>query len=357
MKTDEEKVKEIIAGQAGEWVAAHQAGSLDAAERRAFYAWLTASPVHVEEYLGVALVSRRLPIAAADPDMPLAAILERVRGEADSVASMGTPPQSLRVRARVLPRRWLWAAVPAALVAVGVALVWWRADHVTAERYATRHGEMRSWRLSDNSTLRLNTDTSVTARFSHSERLIEIDRGQALFEVAHETIRPFRVVAGDASALAVGTTFSVYREAGSSLVTVVQGRVIVSTIVAGSKSVTARMGEQVRVRDGEPPGPANPADVQRSTAWLHRQIMFEREPLVLVAAEFNRYSALPIDIETPALGTLPITGIFSVDDTETFLDFLRTFQGVSIQATSTRIRVFQAAPTTPAGPPTDRGNF
>jgi ferric-dicitrate binding protein FerR (iron transport regulator) len=90
---------------------------------------------------------------------------------------------------------------------------------------------------------------------------------------------------------------------------------------------------------------------------LHRQIVFEREPLALVAAEFNRYSALPIDIETPALGTLPITGIFSVDDTETFLDFLRTFQGVSIQATSTRIRVFQAAPTAPAGPPTDRGNF
>jgi len=62
MNPDEEKVRELIACQAGEWVAAHQASGLDAAERRAFYAWLIASPIHVEEYLEVALLSRRLSI-------------------------------------------------------------------------------------------------------------------------------------------------------------------------------------------------------------------------------------------------------------------------------------------------------
>jgi transmembrane sensor len=356
MNTDEEKVREIIASQAGEWVAAHKAGPLDVAERRAFYAWLTASPVHVEEYLGVALLSRRLPIAAADPDMPLEAILERVSGEPDNVASIDRASPSLQLERHGLPRSWLWAAVPALFAAVVVGLFWWRGDHVTSERYTTRHGEMRSWQLSDNSTLRLNTDTSVTAHYSHSERLIKIDRGEALFEVAHEPLRPFRVVAGTASAMAVGTTFSVYRQAGSALITVVQGRVTVSTVVGSSGSVTAQGGEQVRVKDGEPPGPATAADVQRSTAWLHRQIVFEREPLASVAAEFNRYGALPIDIETPALGTLPITGIFSVDDPETFLDFLRSFHGVAIEATSTRIRVFQVVPT-PATPTTGRPNF
>jgi transmembrane sensor len=106
--------------------------------------------------------------------------------------------------------------------------------------------------------------------------------------------------------------------------------------------------------DGQPPQPPTPADVQRSTAWLHRQIVFEREPLARVTAEFNRYSPRPIDIETPALGTRLITGIFSVDDTETFLDFLRTFDGVTIQATPTRIQVFQAAPIRPAAPSVKR---
>jgi transmembrane sensor len=355
MNPDEEKVRELIACQAGEWVAAHRAGGLDAAERRAFYAWLIASPVHVEEYLEVALLSRRLPVAAADPELPLETILDRVREEPESVTRIGNAPHPSRAAPRARPqRRWLWAAVPAGLAVIAVTLFWLRGEHVTPERYATRHGEMRSWRLGDNSTLRLNTDTSVTARYSHSQRLIEIERGEVLFEVAHESARPFRVVAGTASVLAVGTTFSVYRQGGSTLVTVVQGRVGVSTVTAGSISVNAGAGEQVRVMDGERPQPPTRADVQRSTAWLHRQIIFEREPLALVTAEFNRYSPRPIDIETPALGTLPITGIFSVDDTETFLDFLRTFDRVTIEATPTRIRVFQAAPKRPAARPAER---
>ena len=358
MNTDGEKVREIIACQAGEWVAAHQSGVLDAAERRAFYAWLTTSPVHVEEYLGVALLSRRLPVAAADPELPLETILDRAREETEGVTRVGKAPHSARAAPRARPqRRWLWAAVPAGLAVIAVTLFWWRGEHVTPERYATRHGEMRSWRLGDNSTLRLNTDTSVTARYTRSQRLIEIERGEVLFEVAHESGRPFRVVAGTTSVLAVGTTFSVYRQVGSTLVTVVQGRVGVATLTAGSKSVIAGAGEQVRVMDGEPPHPPTPADVQRSTAWLQRHIVFEREPLALVTAEFNRYSPVPIDIETPALGALPITGIFSVDDTETFLDFLRTFHGVTIQATPTQIRVFQAAPMRPAAPPAKRRNL
>jgi len=227
---------------------------------------------------------------------------------------------------------------------------------VTTERYATRHGELRSWQLSDRSMLRLNTDTAVTVRYSRSERLVEVDRGEALFEVAHEAHRPFRVVAGTASALAVGTVFSVHRETSSTLVTVIQGRVAVSSAGSGGGVATVGAGEQDRVTDGEPPDKVTPADIERSTAWLHRQIEFEREPLATVAAEFNRYSAVPIEIETPALRTLPITGIFSVDDTETFLDFLRTFPGVTVQATSSGIRVLQAPPATPSPHPTHRGS-
>jgi transmembrane sensor len=348
MSTSEEQVREIIAGQAGEWFVAHRAGPLDAAERHAFHAWLTISPVHIEEYLGVAALARHLPVAADDPQMPLEGILERLRSESGGVARLErtSPPSSARAKTRP-QHRWLWAAVPAALAAIAFALLWWNGDQVATQHYATRHGELRSWRLSDQSMLRLNTDTSVTVRFSRSERLVELDRGEALFEVAHEPRRSFRVVAGTANTRAVGTTFSVHRDTGSTLVTVVQGRVAVSALGSGGGVATVGAGEQVRVTDGEPPGPVTPADVERSTAWLHRQIVFERAPLAMVAAEFNRYSALPIEIETPALRTLAISGIFSVDDTETFLDFLRTFPRVTVQATSNRIRVFEVPPTTP----------
>src|SRR5262249_25489047 len=110
-------------------------------------------------------------------------------------------------------------------------------------------------------------------------------------------------------------------------------------------------GHSVRVLAGQPPGSVVPADLSQATAWLQRQIIFESEPLAAVAMEFNRYSPVPIEIETPALRTLPVSGVFSVDDTETFLDFLRSLEGVSIASTSTRIRVYQSVTPDRGSPP------
>jgi hypothetical protein len=82
-------------------------------------------------------------------------------------------------------------------------------------------------------------------------------------------------------------------------------------------------------------------DAQHTTAWLHRQIMFEHEPLERVASEFNRYASKPFEITTPALGALEISGVFATDDTAAFIAFLRRLDGVRVEITATRIRVLQ----------------
>jgi transmembrane sensor len=343
MNTSDEQVREIIAQQAGEWFVAHRAGSLDATERRAFDAWLTASPVHVEEYLGVALLSRHLPAAADDPEMPLETILERARETEAERESALKPPSRISEPTEEHARpshTWRWVtAIASVVVVIGITLLWWSSGHVATERYATRHGEMKTWRLTDNSILHLNTDTALTVRYSHTERLVDIDHGEAFFEVPHEPTRPFRVIAGTANVVAVGTSFDVYREAHSTRVTVTEGRVAVGARDLGSTPLSVSAGEQVQVSPGSPPTHATPADFSRTTAWLRRQIAFDDEPLEAVAAEFNRYSKVPMEITTPELRTLSITGTFSVDDTESFVAFLRAMEGVRVEVTTTRIRV------------------
>jgi len=79
----------------------------------------------------------------------------------------------------------------------------------------------------------------------------------------------------------------------------------------------------------------------RSTAWLRHEIMFDHEPLERVAAEFNRFAPKPIEIATPALRSLQISGVFATDDTEAFIAFLRTLKGVRVEVTATNIRVSQ----------------
>ena len=62
--------------------------------------------------------------------------------------------------------------------------------------------------------------------------------------------------------------------------------------------------------------------------------MFEHEPLERVASEFNRYAAKPIEIATPALRKLEISGVFATDDTEAFIAFLRSLKGVRVEVTA-----------------------
>ncbi|MGB8692521.1 MAG: FecR domain-containing protein, partial [Steroidobacteraceae bacterium] len=76
-----------------------------------------------------------------------------------------------------------------------------------------------------------------------------------------------------------------------------------------------------------------------TTAWLRRQIVFHDEPLEQVAAEFSRYTAKPIEIATPALRKLRISGVFATDDTDAFIAFLRSLKGVRVEVTATSIRV------------------
>jgi transmembrane sensor len=83
-----------------------------------------------------------------------------------------------------------------------------------------------------------------------------------------------------------------------------------------------------------------PVDVQQTLAWLQQQIAFERRPLGEVAEEFNRYGPIPIQIDDAALRALPISGVFDAYDIDSFLAFLQTPDGVRVERTSARIRVF-----------------
>ena len=361
MISNEEQVRAAIAEQAAVWLVANDEGPLDAPQAAALAAWLRASPVHVEEFLRASVIARDLRDARTDPEYSLETVLAQARSEDD------TPVRPLwrRVVApvgRMPSRRWLTAAVAMAAV-VGLSLglpSLWRVRPVapvgvgvgtTALHFETGHGEQLSRRLADSSMLHLNTDSAVTIRFSKMERLVTLTSGQAEFEVAHEAARAFRVRTGSAEVVAVGTQFDVRLEEDSTVVTVIEGRVAVGpSPMLGKPGTNANdapqyvhvgANQQIRVTEAEWPAMPISVDAQRATAWLHREIVFDHEPLQRVAAEFNRYAPKPIEIVTPALQNLQISGAFATDDTDAFIAFLRTLKGVRVEVTATRIRVSQ----------------
>jgi len=341
MHNRDEEIRSLIARQAADWFVAQRDGSLGPLERKAFDEWLLASPVHVDEYLGVTAVALALPTAADDPEFSIDAVLQRARLADDAeVRPLRAPALTPRVaRARHPAWQRMQFAAVIALIALVFGAYWWSTTRVTPQLYATAHGEQHSWPLADHSVLRLDTDTAVTVRYGRTERLVELVRGQAYFEVAHEPARHFRVAAGTTNIVAVGTQFDVRRDGALTIVTVIDGRVMVSSTDAAHRQVPVSAGEQLRVIDGALPDHAIPVDAQRSAAWLRHQISFDQEPLGAVVAEFNRYGVVPIEIESPSLASLQVSGVFTIGDTDTFVAFLRTLDDVTVQATPARIRV------------------
>lgn len=349
MTPSNEDVRAAIAQQAAEWFIANHSGSLTEKEGAEFLTWLRDSPAHVREYLGVARIAHRLPAAVGKPQVPLETFLAQ--------AANAPAPRSIRPIKDIPVRRWQTAAViMAVFAAVGLGLFSLlelrSTTHVPAPttlHFETRHGEQQTHHLADNSVLHLNTDTAVTIRYTKTERLVVVSSGEADFEVAHEPGRAFRVFAGAAQLVDLGTQFDVRLEQDSTVVTVVEGQLRVGPSPMLQSSTSSGQGgfvqlsanQQIRVIKGEWPPAAATVDAQRATAWLHRQIMFEHEPLQRVATEINRYAPKPIEIVTPELRDLEISGTFSTDDSQEFIAFLRTLEGVQVEVTATRIRVSQ----------------
>ena len=363
MTGNDERVRSLITQQAADWFIANRAG-LSARERELFAGWLKASPVHVEEYLALSVLAHDLRQAGAGHAGSANELMARAWIEDHRSVEPFWPRFMAGIR-ELTSSRWQAAALTMAalaMVALGLSLLWRLSpvahapaiSEFTVLHFATRHGEQQTERLADDSLLHLNTDTEVTVRYDAKERRVTLTAGEADFEVTHESGRPFRVFAGSAEVVDLGTRFDVRLDAGSTVVTVVEGRVAVglSPMSAGgganlpwqggpTRSVQLGANQQVTVAESDWPAAPVAVDAQRSTAWLHRQISFDHEPLERVAREFNRYSHTPIEITTPALRKLEISGVFSTDDTDAFIAFLRSLDGVHVEVTPTRIRVSQ----------------
>ena len=121
-------------------------------------------------------------------------------------------------------------------------LVYLRSDAVV-----TGVGEQRTLTLEDGTRIQLNTDTRAVVRYDERLRRVELEKGEAMFEVARRPDWPFVVTAGDRQIRALGTAFVVRREA----------EVLAVTLVEGKVTVTPTVDEQV-------PGPAPEAEYRQS---------------------------------------------------------------------------------------------
>jgi transmembrane sensor len=238
-----------------------------------------------------------------------------------------------RIRATARPSAlWTWIAAHRLRVSALVALpavcvlVFWLSTltGTSAEYYETGVGEQRVVKLADQSIVNLNAATRLRVAYSRHLRSVELLGGEALFDVVHDTGRPFEVRADGGTTRAVGTRFDVRMRPGSTEVAVLSGAVDVSP------PVDARTRKLVRVARGEsvvymPDGSVTvptPLDQNRIAGWQAGKFVLSHATLREAVAESNRYNRTPVVLEAPQYGDRQISGIFRIGDVEAFVTAL-----------------------------------
>jgi transmembrane sensor len=353
------KLNSQISEEAAEWFIEFRTGDIDMAGRRAFDIWVRSSQEHLRAYLEIAAIWNECDALDAQRAWDTDALISLAD---DNVVPLTVPDTAVHadnaVSGTEQPRRkhgsvrYAIAASVAFLVCTLAALTW--LQFYGLPTYTTDVGEQRSVRLTDGSTVELNSRSRLRIHFTDAERAVELLEGQALFHVAKNPARPFIVRSGDTDVRAVGTRFDVNRRDSGTVVTVIEGKVAVDsprtpdtpepgTASAQGKAVSGTLllsaGEQVTIAKQTIPKPRS-VNTTAATAWTHRQLVLDSAPLNEVASEFNRYSTRKLIVEDSASSELRLSGVFETDP-DFLIRYLRDRPDITIHETDTEIRIIR----------------
>lgn len=299
--------REEIEAEAADWLVRMDRG-MDAPEEAAFQGWKAVATEHRIVFLQLQTVWRR----------------------ADRVGAMRSP----RTSAPQMLVRWrLPAAVAAVLtLCVGLGIYYVAAERAMPQRFETALGRQRSLNLADGTLVELNTDTIIHTSMAAGTRTVQLDRGQAYFEVVHDAKHPFVVIAGNRRITDLGTKFSVFRDGDRVEVMVKEGRVRVDLITADrvSAPVVAERNTVVIARANETLVALKaPQEIDNAMLWRSGVLVFNQEALADVADDINRYNTRKIEV-IGAARDIRIGGSFRSDNIEGFKQLLRDGFGLKI---------------------------
>ena len=332
--------KQRSVDQAGQWVAALERG-ITASEERDLNAWLAASKRNRQEFLELA----------------------RLWDQMDSLGRLAELFPEQRIASR---RAVFWTRVSlAASVLLAVSLVVVSALSINqspegsvsvatsnyTEVYQTAVGEQVAHKLPDGSEVLLNTNSLVKVEYTESNRLLILESGEIHVRVAHDSMRPLSVMAGNRIVQAIGTEFNVEITQDQSIELVVtEGIVKVgilnkpiedipldTPILLTQNSTLLTKGQEVVLEKGE-------ADIEEPDAkridedeisvrlsWREGNLVFRGESLEQAVAEVERYTAVEFVIVDEEAKSIRVAGLFKAGDVDGLLAALRNHFNITYE--------------------------
>ncbi|MCW9707345.1 FecR family protein [Fodinibius salsisoli] len=197
---------------------------------------------------------------------------------------------------------WNWKFAAAAVILLGAIGIGYLSipNHI-----AVPHGETKTITLSDQTTITLNSGSTLSYPkwFNIWERTVALN-GEAFFEVT-TTGMPFQVEAGRGLITVMGTKFNVRSwpdDKNATSVFLEEGRVSFSSADRESKEVVLEPGQFSQLTPkSERPSPPTAADPSKATVWMQQGLAFENQPLSDIFNELSRRFNIKIKAESESL--------------------------------------------------------
>jgi transmembrane sensor len=190
---------EDIQAAAAAWFERREWSNWDAAAEKELEAWLSASTAHRIAFIRLeAAWERAERLRALGAGVPPGEVPGRGTFGFGPENSASPPEESGSITLgdlphRTWPARLKWAGVGiTSLAAVLAAAVWYQSAS-RWQAYGTQVGTIAPVALADGSRITLDSNTRIQVALDNRQRLIQLDRGEALFDVAKDPTRPLIV--------------------------------------------------------------------------------------------------------------------------------------------------------------------
>jgi ferric-dicitrate binding protein FerR (iron transport regulator) len=230
----------------------------------------------------------------------------------------------------------------------------YRADSLMAQaelpvRTTTRvtgPGEKLTLTMPDKTKIIVNamSEISFTSVYGKEERLVQL-KGEAFFDIAPDSLKPFRVQTDGLTTTALGTAFNVFARDHQYRIALTQGKVRVG---ATDKNVELRPGQMALwTPDQEDMDfSVQHFNRERITSWKEGRLMFNRKPLGLILDDLAAWYSVEMHIAEEVDTNRRVIGTFENKNLKDILTGLSFSTGFDFNIKGKNVYIKNQSPMT-----------
>ncbi|WP_086932654.1 FecR family protein [Agarilytica rhodophyticola] len=312
LKDAETTDKNRIDTEACQWFALIYGGNVSDKDLKAFDAWKLADLRHQQACLDLDEIWYEISELQYIPTQDLAEDKALSRNEKSS-GNFRWPFIFQFWQANL--RTQLWAGIGTTILCLTLITVGVFYDNKAPLHYQTEVGQIQEVILVDGSIVTLSGASSIEVIYTERMRKLQLQRGQAFFDVTSSPSRPFVVSAGGIDTRVLGTKFDIRLGHRNIRVSVVEGDVNVN--ISDTDSTSGKHlsgGDQITIVSEEKElrlSKKTKVDTRLLSDWLAGRLSYRDAYLRDVIEDANRFFNGQIFLNEEALGDMKITASFN----------------------------------------------